>query len=248
MRRFFTEPQNISGEIVEIFEDSRHIEKVLRMNCGDQILVFDGSGTEYLAELISIEKNICRAKILESNKALSEAKIKISLFQGIPKSGKMESIVQKSVELGVFEIVPVMMERCVTKIANKSAGEEKAKRWNKVSVEAVKQCGRGIIPKVHEPVTFETAIAMMKELDVPLMPYEILGHQGRQGLKEILAENRNAESYGILVGPEGGFSDSEADYAVNTGIKTIGLGRRILRTETVAGALIPIIMFDRDEI
>ncbi len=248
MRRFFTEPQNISGDIAEIFEDSRHIEKVLRMSCGDRILVFDGSGKEYLAELISIEKNVCRAKILDSNKSLSEAKIKISLFQGIPKSGKMESIVQKSVELGVFEIVPVMMERCVTKIANKAAGAEKAKRWNKVSVEAVKQCGRGIIPKVHEPVTFETAIAMMKELDVPLMPYEILGHQGRQGLKEVLAENRNAESYGILVGPEGGFSDSEADYAVNNGIKTIGLGRRILRTETVAGALIPIIMFDRDEI
>ncbi len=248
MRRFFTEPQNISGDIAEIFEDSRHIEKVLRMSCGDRILVFDGSGTEYLAELISIEKNVCRAKILESNKSLSEAKIKISLFQGIPKSGKMESIVQKSIELGVFEIVPVMMERCVTKIANKASGEEKAKRWNKVSVEAVKQCGRGIIPKVHEPVTFETAIAMMKELDVPLMPYEILGHQGEQGLKEVLAEDRRAESYGILVGPEGGFSDSEADYAVKNGVKTIGLGRRILRTETVAGALIPIIMFDRNEI
>lgn len=248
MRRFFTEPQNISGDIAEIFEDSRHIEKVLRMSCGDQILVFDGSGIEYMAELISIEKNVCRAKILESNKSLSESKIKISLFQGIPKSGKMESIVQKSVELGVFEIVPVMMERCVTKISNKAAGEEKAKRWNKVSVEAVKQCGRGIIPKVHEPVTFETAIAMMKELDVPLMPYEILGHQGQQGLRTVLDGGRSAESYGILVGPEGGFSDSEADYAVKKGIKTIGLGRRILRTETVAGALIPIIMFDRNEI
>lgn len=248
MRRFFTEPQNISDGIAEIFEDSRHIEKVLRMNCGDKVLVFDGSGSEYLAELTDIEKNVCRARILEKNQSLSEAQIRISLFQGIPKSGKMETIIQKSVELGVFEIVPVIMDRCVTKIGSKDSGKEKAKRWNKVSVEAVKQCGRGVVPKVHEPVIFETAIDMMKDLDVPLMPYEVLGHEGKHGLKEILAENSNAQSYGILVGPEGGFSDGEAEYAIKKGIKTVGLGRRILRTETVAGALIPIVMFYRNEI
>lgn len=248
MRRFFTEPQNISGGIAEIFEDSKHIEKVLRMSCGDEIIVFDGSGTEYKARLISIEKSVCKAQILEETPSLSEPDTKISLFQGLPKSGKMETIIQKAVELGVYEIVPVMMERCVTRINNKAAGEEKAKRWNKVSVEAVKQCGRGMIPKVHEPVTFKQAVEMMKSLQVPLMPYEVLGHEGQHGLKEILSSNPEAVTFGIMVGPEGGFSDSEAAYAVKSGIKAIGLGRRILRTETVASALIPMIMFDRGEI
>ena len=248
MRRFFTEPQNISGDIARIFEDSKHIEKVLRMNTGDQILVFDGSGTEYLAELVSIEKDVCEAKILEETLSLSEPKIRVSLFQGLPKSGKMETIIQKAVELGVYEIVPVMMERCVTKINNPSAGIEKSKRWNKVSLEAVKQCGRGLIPRVHEPVSFEKAIEMMKELQLPLMPYEILGHEGKLGLRDVLGSEKDAKTFGILVGPEGGFSDSEAEYAISQGIKAIGLGRRILRTETVASAVIPMIMYDKNEI
>lgn len=248
MRRFFTEPQNISGDIAEIFEDSRHIEKVLRMSCGDHILVFDGSGMEYTAELISIEKNSCRAKILETKKSLAEPETKITLFQGIPKSGKMETIIQKAVELGVYEIVPVMMERCVTKIANREAGLEKAKRWNKISVEAVKQCGRGLIPEVLAPVSFDTAVEMLSGMRMPLMPYEVLGHEGQRGLKALLRDNPQATEFGILVGPEGGFADSEAEYAIQKGIKAIGLGRRILRTETVASALIPVIMFDRNEI
>lgn len=248
MRRFFTEPQNIKGNIAEIFEDAKHIEKVLRMSCGDKILVFDGSGAEHTAQLISIDKSVCRAEILETNVSLSEPQTKIWLFQALPKSGKMETIIQKAVELGVFEIVPVMTERCVTKINNKAAGEEKAKRWNKVSVEAVKQCGRGLVPRVQEPVTFEKAVEMLGSLEIPLMPYEMLGHEGQKGLKGILDSNREAKEFGIFVGPEGGFSDYEAEYAVEHGIRTIGLGRRILRTETVASALIPMIMFDRDEI
>ena len=248
MRRFFTEPQNISGGIAQIFEDSKHIEKVLRMSCGDEILIFDGSGTEYTARLVSIEKNVCKAEILQESRSLSEPQTKVSLFQGLPKSGKMETIIQKAVELGVYEIIPVMMERCVTKINNKAAGEEKTKRWNKVSVEAVKQCGRGLIPIVHEPVTFEEAVEMLKKTEIPLMPYEMLGHEGQKGLKEILDTNQDASTFGIMVGPEGGFSDNEAEYAIQNGIKAIGLGRRILRTETVASALIPIIMFNRGEI
>ncbi len=248
MRRFFTEPQNISGGIAQIFEDSKHIEKVLRMSCGDEILIFDGSGTEYTARLVSIEKNVCKAEILQESRSLSEPQTKVSLFQGLPKSGKMETIIQKAVELGVYEIIPVMMERCVTRINNKAAGEEKAKRWNKVSVEAVKQCGRGLIPIVHEPVTFEEAVEMLKKTEIPLMPYEMLGHEGQKGLKEILDTNQDASTFGIMVGPEGGFSDNEAEYAIQNGIKAIGLGRRILRTETVASALIPIIMFNRGEI
>lgn len=248
MRRFFTEPQNISGDTACIFEDSSHIRKVLRMEAGDEILVFDGSGCEYTAELTVIEKNRCEAKIKEKRFSVSEPKIRVTLFQGLPKTGKMETIIQKAVELGVYEIVPVMMDRCVTRINNQAAGEEKARRWNKVSLEAVKQCGRGIVPKVHEPVSFKEAVLQMRELDLAIMPYEELGHEGRNGLRDVLDSKPQAESFGILVGPEGGFSDAEAGYAAENGLSMIGLGKRILRTETVASALIPIIMFNKNEI
>ncbi len=243
MRRFFTEPQNIKGDIIEIFEDSKHIEKVLRMNCGDHILVFDGTGVEYTAELVSIEKNLCRAKVMSQSVSLSEPKIKLTLFQGLPKSGKMEIIVQKAVELGVSEIVPVIMDRCVVKINGKSAALEKTQRWNKVSVEAAKQCGRGIVPKVLEPVTFDEAVGQMSGMDLAIMPYEELGHQGNMGLKALLDENKSAVQIGVMVGPEGGFSENEASRAVQNGINTVGLGKRILRTETVSGAILPVILY-----
>ncbi len=247
MRRFFTEPQNIKDGIIEIFEDSRHIEKVLRMTCGEHILVFDGTGVEYTAELVAIEKNICRAKVLSQEISLSEPKTKITLFQGIPKSGKMELIVQKAVELGVSRIVPVIMERCVVKINSKSAGAEKSSRWNKVSVEASKQCGRGVVPFVSEPVGFKEAVEQMKQLDLAIMPYEELGHQGKTGLKALLNENNSAVEIGVVVGPEGGFSEEEAACAIENGIKTVGLGKRILRTETVSGAILPVILYESDE-
>lgn len=247
MRRFFTEPGFIKNGVAEIFEDSKHIEKVLRMAVGDSILVFDGSGTEYLARLVSIDKNLCRAEILESKASLSEPKIRVSLFQGLPKSGKMETIIQKAVELGVYEVFPVIMDRCVVQINSQSAGEEKAKRWNKISLEASKQCGRGIVPTVHPPITFDEAIKKLNSLEVSLMPYEELGHQGAYGLREILTEHSAATSFGVMVGPEGGFSDSEAKRALENGINTFGLGPRILRTETVASAVIPVIMYHKNE-
>lgn len=247
MRRFFTEPQNITEDRIAIFEDSRHIQKVLRMNCGDEILVFDGTGYEYTAKLTEIEKTVCYAEVLEKNLSLSEPKTQITLFQGLPKSGKMETIVQKSVELGVIKIVPVMMERCVTRISSKAVGQEKAARWSKVSVEAAKQCGRGKVPVVSEPVTFDEAVEQLLKTELPIMPYEELGHEGRLGLKELLSSNKTATSIGILVGPEGGFSEQEVALAVSKGVNTIGLGKRILRTETVASALIPVIMYDRNE-
>ena len=246
MRRFFTEPQNIKEDIIEIFEDSRHIEKVLRMTCGERVLVFDGTGTEYVAELFSIEKNVCRAKVISRSISLSEPKTQLTLYQGLPKSGKMELIVQKAVELGVCRIVPVIMERCVVKINSKSAAE-KTQRWQKVSVEAAKQCGRGIVPKVSDPISFDDALSEMQNSDLAIMPYEELGHQGKTGLKELLKKNETAVEVSIMVGPEGGFSEEEAEKALQKGIHTVGLGKRILRTETFSGAILPVILYERGE-
>lgn len=246
MRRFFTEPSNICDGKIRIVEDASHITKVLRMSEGDEIIVFDGTGKEYTARLDVISSKECLASVLSEEFSSSEPMIKVSVFQGIPKSGKMESIIQKVVELGAYEIVPVEMERCVVKLDGKSR-IEKTKRWNKISVEAAKQCGRSVIPKVVEPVGYGKALEMMGELDLSIMPYEVLGHEGEKGLKGLLRAF-NGKSVGVIIGPEGGFSDNEAEMAKEKNIKQIGLGKRILRTETVASAIVPVIMYEKDEI
>ncbi len=246
MRRFFTEPINISDGKIRIIEDAGHITKVLRMSVGDEIIVFDGTGKEYLSKLEAISPKECLATVVSEEFSSSEPRIKVSVFQGIPKSGKMETIIQKVVELGAYEIIPVEMERCVVRLDGKSRAE-KAKRWNKVSVEAAKQCGRSFIPKVLEPVDFGKALEMMKMLDLAVMPYEVLGHEGEKGLKSLL-KSFDGETIGVVIGPEGGFSDKEAELAKNNGVNQIGLGERILRTETVASAIVPIIMYEKDEI
>ncbi len=247
MRRFFTEPENIKGNTAYIKDDASHITKVLRMNVGDEILVFDGTGYEYTAKLKEINKIECIAEITERTKSLSEPEVKITLFQGLPKASKMEYIVQKAVELGVYEIVPVEMERCVVRLNDDKSKADKVRKWQKVSVEAVKQCGRGKIPQIAMPIDFKTAVSKLKEFDLAIMPYEIMGHDGDKGLKEILKSNPQAKRIAIIVGSEGGFSDSEAMLAKENGIFQCGLGKRILRTETVGSALISIIMYEKDE-
>ena len=131
MRRFFTEPQNITENTAAIYEDAAHITKVLRMKSGEQILVFDGTGYEYTCELSSVDKDKCEAKILSSKFSEQEPKVRVTIYQGIPKSGKMESIIQKSVELGVHSIVPVAMDRCVSKLEAGKKQDDKISRWNR---------------------------------------------------------------------------------------------------------------------
>lgn len=243
MRSFFTEPENISGNTVVLTEDAAHIKKVLRMKVGDKILVFDGSGRELTCEISEIQDSGIACSILSESFSESEPEIKVTVFQGIPKSDKMEQIIQKCVELGVYRIVPVRTDRAVAKVN----GTEKIKRWNKISREAVKQCGRGLVPEVTEPVSFKEAVASLKELELAVMPYEVLGHGGEKGLKELLVKNKGVKNIGIIIGPEGGFSDSEALFAQESGISAVGIGRRILRTETVASTLLSVIMYENDE-
>lgn len=246
MRRFFTEPENIKDGRAEIFEDAAHITRVLRMNIGDEILIFDGSGTEYTARLVEIAEKRCLAEILLSEKSAQEPHTRVVIYQCLPKSGKMESIIQKSVELGAYAIVPVTAERCVTRLDGGKREAEKLKRWNKVSVTAAKQCGRGILPEVRECIDFKTAVDNLKAYDLALMPYEVLGHGGVSNLKDIL-KSSHAETIGVIIGPEGGFSDAEARLAEDCGISFVGLGRRILRTETVSSAMLSVIMYEKDE-
>lgn len=246
MRRFFTEPENINDGRAEIFEDAAHITRVLRMNIGDEILIFDGSGTEYTARLVEIAEKRCLAEILSSEKSAQEPHTRVIIYQCLPKSGKMESIIQKSVELGAYAIVPVASERCVTRLDGGKREAEKLKRWNKVSVTAAKQCGRGILPEVRECIDFKTAVDKLKACSLALMPYEVLGHGGVSNLKDIL-KSTDAKTIGVIIGPEGGFSDAEARLAEDCGISFVGLGRRILRTETVSSAMLSVIMYEKNE-
>lgn len=252
MRRFFTEPDNIdlNNSTLTIIDDAVHISKVLRMECGDKIIVFDGTGYEYEAELINIEKEKSTANILERSLSELEPEIKVTLFQGIPKSDKLEIIVQKAVELGVHDIVPVKTTRSVAKIADDKKGQQKIERLNKISKEAAKQCGRGLVPKVSMPVTFNVMAENLKNFDLSIMFYEELGHDGRKNLKDILRANKDAVSIAVLIGPEGGFSPSEAENIQNMDGKTFcaGLGKRILRTETAGSTALSVIMYEKDEI
>ncbi|MBQ3573969.1 MAG: 16S rRNA (uracil(1498)-N(3))-methyltransferase [Clostridia bacterium] len=245
MRRFFTEPQNISENSATIYEDATHITKVLRMKSGDKILIFDGTGYEYTCELLSVTKDRCEAKILSSKFSEQEPETRVTIYQGIPKSGKMEGIIQKSVELGVHSIVPVAMDRCVSKLEAGKKQDDKISRWNKVAVEAAKQCGRGIIPKVEAPMNFADAIDRMSKTQLAIMPYEMLAGS-TSNLKEALSES-SATEISVIIGPEGGFSESEAALAEKSGIKLVGLGPRILRTETVSSAILAIIMYQNNE-
>lgn len=253
MRRFFTEPENVDKEnqTLVIYEDASHISKVLRMECGDRILVFDGSGFEYEAELTDITKNYSCCKIIRDEESKLEPHTKITLFQGIPKSGKLDVIVQKAVELGVYRVVPVRMSRCVAKIPNDKKGIQKIERLNKIAKEAAKQCGRGLVPQVTAPVDFSEVIRLSADFDLCLMLYEELGHDGKRNLKQILKENEQAENIAVIIGPEGGFSNEEADEL--TGLKAentfaAGLGPRILRTETAGSTVLSIIMYEKNEI
>lgn len=246
MRRFFTEPQNINGTCAGIFEDASHITRVLRMEVGDRILLFDGTGWEYTAELTQIDSKQCLAKILDKSYSEQEPDVQVTIFQGIPKSGKMESIIQKSVELGVSTIIPTALDRCVAKLDSGKKEVEKIKRWNKISLEAAKQCGRGKVPEILPSVSFTEAIKQMQRMDLALMPYEVLGHQGECSLKSILQAGEYRR-IGILIGPEGGFSDQEAQYAKEKGVHLVGLGKRILRTETVASAMLAMIMYEKNQ-
>jgi len=173
-----------------------------------------------------------------------ELSAKITLFQGLPKGDKMEQIIQKTVELGVTEIVPVAMKRCVVKLDDKKAGK-KIERWNGIALSAAKQSKRGIIPEIKDVMSFKEAIKMASHMDACLVPYE--NAEGIEGARKLVESMKDKKSIGIFIGPEGGFDDSEIEFALENGAKTLTLGRRILRTETAGMTMLSILMFALEE-
>ncbi|MBQ5884516.1 MAG: 16S rRNA (uracil(1498)-N(3))-methyltransferase [Clostridia bacterium] len=238
MYNFFvneTEKQGNSFIITE--SDFNHISNVLRMKTGDEILV-SCNGQASLCK-IEIFSDYIKAEVIEENYHNTNLPIKIHLFQGLPKSDKMELIIQKAVELGVEEITPVEMNRCVVKVEEKKK-KSKQERWQSIAESAAKQSKRVVIPKVNNIISYKQFLEKSEDLSVLLVPYE--NKEGMKATKEALKEIKSGDTVGIIIGPEGGFSEQEIDLAVEKNGKTISLGSRILRTETAAIASVTMCM------
>lgn len=231
MHNFFVNENQKQGDRYFINgTDFNHIKNVLRMSVGDTFLVSE-CGVSNLCEIESFENDSVIAKILEENYNDTSLPIKIHLFQGLPKGDKMELIIQKCVELGVHEIIPVEMNRCVVKIEEKKKKNKQA-RWQAISESAAKQSKCNMIPEIFEILTYKQALEKAKDIDLLLVPYE--SKNGMEDTKNALNEIKSGMSVGILIGPEGGFDEKEINEALEMGGKVISLGKRILRTETAA--------------
>lgn len=252
MQHFFTAPENINGhEIMIRGEDVNHIKNVLRMKAGEEISISNGvDDNEYRAEIVSIQDNEVVCRLMFIKEAGVELPASIVLFQGLPKSDKMDLIVQKAVELGAARIVPVATGRSVVKLDDKKA-MSKCERWQKIAASAAEQSKRSIIPEVSMPVTFQTAVAEAEMMSVAAIPYELAEGMGTTGrfidrIKE-LAVNEIKPAIGIFIGPEGGFTEDEIRLAEDKGITPISLGRRILRTETAGLTMLSILMYELEK-
>ena len=245
MQHFFVSPEQVKeGKIYVEGGDVNHMKNVLRMKTGEELTVNDGEGSQYLCAVESYEADMAVLKILGKKQDESELASKIYLFQGLPMQDKMELIVQKAVELGVYKIVPVAMKRCVVRLDDKKAAK-KADRWNSIAESAAKQSKRMLVPEVHSVMTFKEALVYAKELDVLLIPYELA--KGMKETKELIRSIEPGKSIGVFIGPEGGFEEQEVADAMEAGAKPITLGHRILRTETAGLAVLSVLMFQLED-
>ncbi len=241
MPRFFLDeaPEScfLGDNITITGEDAAHVARVLRMKAGESLTACDCRGLDYICEILEARPDTVSLRILEKRQTVSEPDVRVTLYQGLTKGDKMDLIVQKSVELGATCIVPVFTSRSVSKPDEKTLAH-KTLRWNKIAAEAAGQSGRGILPKVLPAVGFEAAISLMSAHDIGLLLYEQNGGTLRAHLGD-----KKPRDVGVMVGPEGGFEVSEAEYARSHGVATAGMGPRILRTETAPICALSVIMY-----
>lgn len=254
MPKFFVKQEQIKEDtIIIIGQDVNHIKKVLRGKIGDELQICNSqNGENFLCEIENINNEDILCKIKEKIEEKVESNIEVTIFQGLPKSDKMEYIIQKSVELGVYDITPVEMKRCVVKLDEKDKNK-KVLRWQKVSEVAAKQCGRDIIPKINNVINIENVYDLIQKYDIVLVAYEnekenTLKEQIRN-IKETIIQDKNESNIkiGIVIGPEGGLDIKEVEKMHENEAKIITLGKRILRTETVASNVLSIIMYELEK-
>lgn len=242
MHKFFVPIDNFYNEKVIIEgDDVKHIYKVLRLEEGQEILINDLHGKEYRCKLIDVNKKEVTANIIEEVSISKESPIEISLFQGLPKSAKMDLIVQKNTELGVSHITPIITKRVIVKTELKEY--KKLDRWNRIALEACKQCKRSLIPTIEEPLEFDDLLAKLNEFDLVLVPYE---NAENHGIKYVMnnIDIKCVRSVAIIIGPEGGFEEDEIKLLRENGSYVITLGPRILRTETAGFTAVSLISYE----
>ncbi|MGN0733137.1 MAG: RsmE family RNA methyltransferase [Emergencia sp.] len=240
--RIFTDPVNIGDKYIAIKDrgDIKHMIKVMRLREGDRVDVSDSAQWEYETEIDQIAEEEVLLRILDKQAFAREPEVKVTLFQGVPKAGKMETIIQKCVELGVHAITPVFMERTV--VVEKGNFGKKLERWQKVADEAVKQCKRGLIPEIKDQLRFREMVSQLGDFDLVLFPYE---NESDYSIKDCLRNlSSKPTAVAIIIGPEGGFADSEAELLDEAGAVRVTLGKTILRTETAGMAALAMTMYE----
>lgn len=230
MYKFFvSESFQIDDEVLIEGDDYKHISKVLRLKIGEKIGINNCNGKEYLGEMAFIDKRYVHVNILNEIPINNESSLKIYLFQGLPKSSKMDLIVQKATELGAFEITPIITQRVVVK--NEINEFKKLGRWSRIILESCKQCKRSIVPKVNAPIEFDELLKRLKDMDLVVVPYE---EENGFGIKNIMSKIviSQISKVAVIIGPEGGFEAIEIEKLKAQGAYIVTLGPRILRTET----------------
>lgn len=254
MPKFFVKQEQINGDIIIIQgQDVNHIKKVLRAKIGDELQICNSqNGENFLCDIKEIENEKILCKIKQKIEEKVESNIEVTVFQGLPKADKMEYIIQKSVELGVYDITPVEMKRCVVKLDEKDKNKKQL-RWQKISEVAAKQCGRDIIPQINKIINIKNICELIKKYDIVLVAYEnekqnILKEQLNL-IKEKMEKLKSDEliKIGIVIGPEGGLEEQDVEILKENGAKIITLGKRILRTETVALNVLSVIMYELEK-
>ena len=247
MPRFFVRKDQISENTVTLMgDDAHHVSRSLRMAAGEHITVCDMQGFEYACELTDFLSDCVRARVLSVEKSDTEPPYFACVYQALPKGDKLDAVIQKAVECGACEIVTFESERCITRVKDQSE-EKKLERRRKIAQEAAKQCGRGVLPVVQPTMRFREAVERASRADIPLFCYE---GDGTTPLPQILKELRRelpegqTPSVSIVIGSEGGFSIAEAEWAISQGMKPVGLGKRILRTETAASFVLSCLVYE----
>lgn len=245
MYHFFVRPGQVKdGYAVITGQDVNHIRNVLRMKPGEKVGIRDGISRSFLCELESIGAEEVQARIIEEEDASGELPARLYLFQGLPKSDKMELVIQKAVELGVYQIIPVATRRAVVKLEGKKE-EAKVKRWNAIAESAAKQSGRMLIPKVTGVMSLREAFQYAEKFDLNLIPYELT--EGMEETRRVIGQAGPGMQIGIYIGPEGGFDTEEIELAKEYQVHPITLGRRILRTETAGLTALSVLMFQLEQ-
>lgn len=245
MVKCFVDPENVKEEEIWITGgDVNHLKNVLRLPVGKEILINDRQGHDYKCIIRQIDSDVIKTSIEEKMIANTEPPVYTILFQSLIKGEKMEFVIQKSIEIGVSTIVPIICDRCVVKLESEKKIQSKVERWQKIAESAAKQSKRGVIPQILKPITYREALLYGKDhLEALCIPYE---NEQSCHLKAFLKKEVAATSIGIFIGPEGGFTEAEVEEAMNQNVVPVSLGKRILRSETAGLVTLANVMYEME--